>query len=66
MLNEVNQMDAESILKPIDNFLEAIKGTELEERALKMKQEIEREIDNYNNQLKADDAHEEWLSVKED
>jgi len=59
-------MDTESILKPIDSFLEVVKGTEFEEKALRMKQEIEREINDYNNQLKADDAHEEWLSIKED
>lgn len=66
MISEVNQMDAESILKPIERFLEVIKGTEYEKDALKMKQEIEREIEDYNNHLKADAAHEEWLSVNEE
>lgn len=59
-------MDAESILKPIERFLEVVKGTEFEENTLRMKQEIEIEIDNYNNQLKADGSYEEYLSAKED
>lgn len=59
-------MDVESILKPIESFLEVIKGTEFEDRALQMKKEIEGEIYNYNNQLKADAALEEYLLSEED
>lgn len=59
-------MDIESILKPIDRFLEEVKGTELEERALQMKKEIDSEFDAYYTQLKADGAHEDWLLEQED
>lgn len=61
MLNEVNQMDEDIILKPIESFLKVIKGTEFEDRAFQMKKEIESEIYNYNYQLKADAAWEEYL-----
>ena len=40
MLSEVNQMDEDLILKTIKRFIESIKGTEFEERALQMKTEI--------------------------
>lgn len=59
-------MNSESILKPIERFLEVIKGSEYEDKALQMKKEIEYEIENYNVQLKADGAYEEYLSAKED
>lgn len=59
-------MDDEIILISIERFLEVIRGTEFEERALQMKKEIESEIYNYNNQLKADGACEEYWSANED
>lgn len=59
-------MDGEAILKSIERFLEVIKGSEYEDKALQMKKEIEGEIDNYNVQLKADGAYEEYLSAKEE
>ncbi|MEK5173218.1 hypothetical protein NST63_08495 [Heyndrickxia sp. FSL W8-0496] len=46
-------MDKEQILKPIEQFLESIKGTEYEDYALKMKREIVDAIDDYNLDLKA-------------
>jgi len=59
-------MDIESILKPIDRFLEEVKGTEFEERALQMRKEIVSEVDAYYLQLQADGAHDDWLSEQED
>ena len=46
-------MEEEQILKPIEQFLELIKGTEYEGHALKMKREIVDAIDEYNHDLKA-------------
>ncbi|MEA0556063.1 hypothetical protein U1P98_18585 [Lysinibacillus irui] len=46
-------MDEERVLKPIERFLELVKGTEYEEQALRMKMEIEEVIDEYNLDLRA-------------
>ncbi len=46
-------MDEELILKPIEQFLELIKGTEYEEQALRMKREIEDAIDEYHLEQRA-------------
>lgn len=59
-------MDGEAILKSIERFLEVIKGSEYEDKALQMKKEIESEIEYYNIQLKADGAYDEYMSSKED
>lgn len=59
-------MDIESILKPIERYLEDVKGTEFEERAQQMKKEVDSEIDDYYLQLKADGAHDDWLAEQED
>lgn len=59
-------MYGESILKPIEHFLTDVKGTENKVRALLMKQEVERAIDDINNQIQADAAQEEWLAEQED
>jgi len=58
----VNQMDEEEILKPIERFLELIKGTEYEEQALQMKKEIEDAIDDYNLDQRAGAEREDYLS----
>lgn len=59
-------MDEESILKPIERFLEDVKGTQYEERTLQMKQEVESAIDDIHTQMKADGACEEWLSAQDE
>lgn len=55
-------MDEELILKPIEQFLEVIKGTEYEEQALRMKREIEDAIDDYNLDLRANAEREDYYS----
>lgn len=55
-------MDEEQILKPIELFLELIKGTEYEERALQMKREIEDAIDDYNLDQRAAGEREDYYS----
>jgi|GEM_PF-4106601 len=59
-------MDEEKILNPIERFLEVIKGTEFEERALQMKKEIEGEIDDYNLDLRAEAERQDYYSHQED
>lgn len=54
-------MDIEDILKPIERFLEEMKGTEFEQRVLQMKKEVDEVIDTYCTQLMADGAYEDWL-----
>ncbi|MCS5499815.1 hypothetical protein NY607_01690 [Lysinibacillus sp. A4] len=53
-------MDEELILKPIEQFLELIKGTEYEEQALRMKREIEDALDEYNLDLRAAGEREDY------
>lgn len=55
-------MDEERILKPIERFLEIIKGTEYEDQALQMKREIEEEIRCHNLDLRAGAEWEDYLS----
>ena len=55
-------MDEEEILKPIERFLELIKGTDYEEQALQMKKEIEDAIDDYNLDQRAGAEWEDYLS----
>ncbi|MFL1998366.1 hypothetical protein VYF65_004166 [Lysinibacillus irui] len=55
-------MDEELILKPIEQFLEVIKGTEYEEQALRMKREIEEVIDEYHLNLRAEGEREDYYS----
>ncbi|MGE6516652.1 hypothetical protein [Lysinibacillus sphaericus] len=59
-------MDAESILKPIESFLEVVKGTGYEEQALQMKREIEGAIDDYNLDLRAEAERKDYYSQRED
>ncbi|WP_274307512.1 hypothetical protein [Solibacillus daqui] len=59
-------MDAESILKPIERFLESIEGAHFEARALQMKEEVEEVIRCYNLDLRAGAEYEDYLSQRED
>lgn len=55
-------MDEEQILKPIEQFLELIKGTEFEEQALQMKREIDEIIDEHNLDMRAAGEREDYDS----
>ena len=59
-------MDEDLILKPIERFIESIKGTEFEEKALQMKTKIEEEIRCYNLDLRAGAEQEDYFSQHED
>lgn len=55
-------MDEEIIIKPIEQFLELIKGTEYEEQALRMKREIEDAINEYNLDQRAAGERKDYYS----
>lgn len=59
-------MDDDKILKPIQKFIELIKGTEYEEQALKMKREIEDAIDEYDLDQRAGAEWEDYCSQRDD